>query len=1295
GQTADWATAPREELRARLRKAKARLFASKPLRARTHAIANKAKQCAERLEKVEGNKRKAQEALRRAVEVVERAEKVHADLLEQRVALQAELVQLQQQAPQAPQPRPAGQAMAQDAIGGLGITVGELEAVVLQQLSAHPNEEQPVPAEAPAEEQAIASQDLASTAEEVRDGAERDGQSQPAPEAAAPGSGSGAAVVPRWQPEEESVEQLQQRLRKHGLELEGCEESDARARCVAVASGGFQPVLLVQEHRARDHDGLAALQQAMMDHGYAGLWAPAVQGPRDEAGASGGVAVLARSHIIVTSLPFLERPLAARPVVAHVRWGVAGGFVAISAYFHDSAGWNGDYQHVAAVLVKYLAKLSAAGIDWVAGGGFDIEPGKFPVQQLHGVRGLWAAAEDATCRPRAGAWSTLDYFLFSASLAPRLGRPRFDEYGTTKPHLPVAMEMHAQDLPMQERVARGPRPIGPVPPVGCSRGVQDWRMPRGKVRAAVCREHFAEAWGAVVATVEQELLGRYDVVGHDSAKYVGRSGALDTTLVAVKWRPPRRRAALGRQAAACRAPSRSARHLMGVGTYVAKAVRQLHGASLLCPLFEAQFDKLAGSLLEAAAYRDKIIASRGTLAFLPRWVQDFFGQRMQTFAQADFAGQASRVVEYASGQYEAALAAQQKKWVKWANESLSHGAGRAHRCSKVRPGGIEEWDVLPELTVEKVKRAALSFPTGMAMGPAKLGMRALSFLSEDSVHLCAQPSMRMEKMGAWPEGRLWRAMSRLPKPSGGCRPIALMHDVVRWWSRAWADISKGWLMQHPSVDIWGLGAGRSSSNAAFDLGLATEVAVALEEQVVAVLQDAWKFFETVTPEALIQEARLLKMPLPLVWLLVELYRQLRRLQAFGSVSYEVVSYQVALAGCTHACALVSVLMHRVLGRARCMGVTPRALVDDVALQWVRTAGSNVGVLWAAVTRFRVEAKQLGIIVQPAKSGYVTSSKGLAAECRKHAGSRGLQLLHWVTVLWRTGLPTSAGHGAGVVGISDDELQRLRAEASRLAGARPGPSGAAISLASQRSARFDPVYEATVALVVRYSSWVWEQRTSLGRLQRAWASITQRLVEKPTWGLARGPSASTTLALWRVGWHMRSSLVLVTDEEQHVNLIATSPSDLKAYLVEGVSRWQGRQILSHFGGAQPTGPIWMRVLRLCVGGKGAAVAEVPAAVSLRIHWADAPGHRLRGCEASPPGGSELGTACVVANRPSVEQDVLPDRLQQILIIMRDKGLQAGGVGVADFSGFEHEVGLPVPPPRVPPAADEAEVRLWGD
>ncbi|CAK0852191.1 unnamed protein product, partial [Prorocentrum cordatum] len=1276
-QTADWATAPREDMRARLEKAKARLFASKPLHARTRAVANKAKQCAERLGKAEGNERKAQEALRRAVVVVERAEKVHTDLLEQRVVLQAELAQPQQQAPQAPPPRPAGQAMAQDVVGGLGITVGELEAVVLQQLSAHPNEEQTVPAEAQkrmagvpgvriaelsmskrARREEVSAEEQASASQQERRVMAQSGKGSPSQrprqqrlEAAAAqplcragslrrsrwsSSGSGCGSI-AWSPK---AARSQTRA-PAALRLQAGASSLTRillilsTRFGAMAKGSIFAASAT-EHHARDRDRLAALQQAVLDHVPAGLWAPAVQGPRGEAGAPGGVAVLARSHVIVTSPPFLESPvlLAGRLVAAHVHWGVAGGFVSISAYFHDSVGWNADNQHVAAVLMKYLSKLSAAGIDWVVGGDFAKEPGKFPAQQLHGVRGPWAAAEDATCRPRAGAWSALDYVLFAANPAPRLCRPRVDEYGATRPRLPVAMEMRAQGLPMQARVVGGPRPIGPAPPVGCSRGVEDWRKPLAQVRAAVSREHLPEARGAVVATVEQELLDRYDVVGHDRTKCVGRSGALETTLVAVKWRPPRRRTALGRQAAACRVASRWARHLMGVGEYVAKAVRQLHGASLLCLLFEAQFDKLAGGPTRGGGVprqNHRQPRRAGAPAALGAG-QDFFGQRMLMFAQADFAGQASSVVEYANDHYEAALAATRKEWAKWAN---------AHR-----PADLEEWDALPELTVDKMKRAALSFPTGTAMGPVKIGMRALSFLSEDGMYVWAQLFVRMEKLGAW-----------------------------------------------------------SSSDATFDLNLETEIAVALEEQVATVPLDAWKIFETVIPEALIQGARLHQMPLPLAWLVVELYRQPRRLQAFGSASYDVVSYRGVLAGCAHARALASVPMHRVLERASCMGVTPRALVDDVALQWERTAGSNVGVLWAAVTRFRVWkhavshglqrlhwARNLGhdpgggwIQRRRAKLRLkaLARRRGRPAALKRAAGRK-------VTVLRRTGLLPSAGHGAGVVGISDDEFQRLRAEASQPAGGgAAGPVG-----------RDDLPGHAA-------------QREVLQLRLGAEDIVGQKLT------------------LWRIGWYMWSSLVLVTSEKQHISLLTTSPSDLKAYFVEGVSSWQGRQIPSHFGGARPTGPIWMRALRLCAGGKGAAVAEGPAAASLGVHWAGAPWTRqgqlgvrvapdgsclacgaeadalgrrpcdcealLRARQASPPGGSELGTACFVANRSSVEQeqDAPPDRLQQRWATMRDKGLQAGGAGVADFSGFAREVGPPALPLRVPPAADEAEVRPRGD
>ena len=78
----------------------------------------------------------------------------------------------------------------------------------------------------------------------------------------------------------------------------------------------------------------------------------------------------------------------------------------------------------------------------------------------------------------------------------------------------------------------------------------------------------------------------------------------------------------------------------------------------------------------------------------------------------------------------------------------------------------------------------------------------------------------------------------------------------------------------------------------------------------------------------------------------------------------------------------------------------------------------------------------------------------------------------VLCLWKTGLLPSAGHGAGVSGLSDAHLSLVRAEAGRLTGARQGSSSLTLFLATQRAKEFDPIYMATCDLVCRYAATVW-------------------------------------------------------------------------------------------------------------------------------------------------------------------------------------------------------------------------------
>ena len=95
----------------------------------------------------------------------------------------------------------------------------------------------------------------------------------------------------------------------------------------------------------------------------------------------------------------------------------------------------------------------------------------------------------------------------------------------------------------------------------------------------------------------------------------------------------------------------------------------------------------------------------------------------------------------------------------------------------------------------------------------------------------------------------------------------------------------------------------------------------------------------------------------------------------------------------------------------------------------------------------------------------------------------------VSCLWRTGLMPSAGHGAGVTGVTDSTLVSLRAFAASLLGAK-GRAHVTAYLCTHRDAAFDPVVDATVQIVKRYCCWVWDQRVSDSDMRKAWEAATK-------------------------------------------------------------------------------------------------------------------------------------------------------------------------------------------------------------
>eukprot|EP00959_Pyramimonas_sp_CCMP1952_P282641 5907679-Pyramimonas_sp.AAC.1 len=66
----------------------------------------------------------------------------------------------------------------------------------------------------------------------------------------------------------------------------------------------------------------------------------------------------------------------------------------------------------------------------------------------------------------------------------------------------------------------------------------------------------------------------------------------------------------------------------------------------------------------------------------------------------------------------------------------------------------------------------------------------------------------------------------------------------------------------------------------------------------------------------------------------------------------------------------------------------------------------------------------------------------------------------------------------------------------------------------------------------------------------------------TWARCNGPLSAVALSLHRVDWKMVSAHVLYDDQGTLVNLLTTTPWDVKLSLRQSIGRWQMLRIVSH-------------------------------------------------------------------------------------------------------------------------------------
>ncbi len=136
---------------------------------------------------------------------------------------------------------------------------------------------------------------------------------------------------------------------------------------------GGSDVRLVQEHRRRHVEDVAAASDAALKEGWKSLWSPAIGSGTEADEAAGGTAVYVRSHIGLLHAP---GDTTASVVDGHVAAGLieAGGtdgLVAYSLYLEQGGDLS---ERNWAILTRLAAHIAGHGRQWVIGGDWNLEP---------------------------------------------------------------------------------------------------------------------------------------------------------------------------------------------------------------------------------------------------------------------------------------------------------------------------------------------------------------------------------------------------------------------------------------------------------------------------------------------------------------------------------------------------------------------------------------------------------------------------------------------------------------------------------------------------------------------------------------------------------------------------------------------------------------------------------------------------------------------------------------------------------------------------------------------------------
>ncbi len=379
-----------------------------------------------------------------------------------------------------------------------------------------------------------------------------------------------------------------------------------------------------------------------------------------------------------------------------------------------------------------------------------------------------------------------------------------------------------------------------------------------------------------------------------------------------------------------------------------------------------------------------------------------------------------------------ANAEDRRKWKDWVSEGVEGGAARAHAytrnpkawaptvarlpdgtpsaavehlledqrakyCKCWKPAARafhyrwEDADELPPISIERLREVSSSFSEATATTFDGFHPRHISCLSEEALQSLSLILAAVEASAMWPTQVSLIVAALLPKPAGGFRPIGLAPAVYRVWSKARRLEADAWEKKYPRA-FFSACKGAGPVDAVWRLSAMQEAGTAEGEVAATISEDLQSFFETLDRQRLVDEARALGFPMPILRAALAAYSAPRMVSMGGRIAREVFPTAGVVAGCSLAMALTKVYCLRAFDdfTARApAGTRLGTFVDDLTLSAIGTpVAVREDLAEAHGLLAEIVRDQLHCEFAPGKTAITATNRGLAAAVARGAGVTG-------------------------------------------------------------------------------------------------------------------------------------------------------------------------------------------------------------------------------------------------------------------------------------------------------------------